>query len=87
MAFLVIVFYVLGLLFGLYLGKTLGYDKFYEEVYLKICSHIQDKLDEVESRLQDDDYASQNGRLLDLGRAESYHGLVEYMDNEFVIEK
>lgn len=87
MGFLIIVFYVFGLLFGLYLGKTLGYDKFYDDVYLKFCSHIQDKLDEVEVRLQDGDYASQNDRLMDLGRVDAYQDMIEYMDNEILIEK
>lgn len=87
MAFLVIVFYVLGLLFGLYLGKTLGYDKFYDEVFLKICSHVQDKLDEVESRLQDNDYVSMKENGMDLGRVDAYQDILEYMDNDFTMNE
>lgn len=87
MAFLIIVFYVFGLLFGLYLGKTLGYEKFFDDVYLKFCGHIQDKLDELEVRLQDGDYAPQNDRLMDLGRVDAYQDMIEYMDKEILIEK
>lgn len=87
MAFLIIVFYVFGLLFGLYLGKTLGYDKFYDDVYLKFCGHVQDKLDEVEVRLQDMDYSSQKDKFMDLGRVDAYQDMIEYMDKELLIEK
>ena len=87
MAFLIIVFYVFGLLFGLYLGKTLGYDKFFDDVYLKLRGHVQDKLDEVEVRLQDGDYVNQKDMLMDLGRVDAYQDVIEYMDKELLIEK
>lgn len=87
MAFLIIVFYVFGLLFGLYLGKTLGYDKFYDDVYLKLRGVVQDKLDELEVRLQDGDYVGLNDRLMDLGRVDAYQDMIEYMDKELLIEK
>ena len=87
MAFLIIAFYLFGLLFGIYLGRTLGYDKFYDEVFLKICSHVQDKLDEVEVRLQDNDYVSMKENGMDLGRVDAYQDILEYMDNDFTMNE
>lgn len=83
MAFLIIVFYLFGLLFGIYLGRTLGYDKFHDEVFLKICSHVHGRLDAIEVRLQDNDYVSMKDNGIDLGRVDAYQGLMDYMNNEF----
>lgn len=87
MELLVIVFYLLALCCGVYLGWVLGYERFDDDVFLRICGHIQEKMDEVESRLQDGDYSGLNDHMQDVGRMDAYQGLLEYIDKEIVKKK
>ena len=80
-------FYLLAFCCGVYLGWVLGYERFNDDVFLRICGHIRGKMDEVESRLQDSDYSCLNDHMQDVGRIDAYQGLLECMDNEFVIKK
>lgn len=84
MEWLVVVFYVLGLCFGVYLGKALCYDEY--KVKVMVCrNHIQELLDALEVRLQDDDFASDRERAMALGKNEAYYELLDFVDKELIV--
>lgn len=88
MEWVVLVFYVFGLCCGLYLGYNLGVEYSRNRILLNIRNRIQSLSDEVEVRLQDMDYGGKTKeQLMDLGRQEVCFVLLEFMDNEYVIEK
>lgn len=87
MEWMIIVFYVIGFALGMYLGRTLGYDKFYDDVYMRVCRHVQDMCDAMESRLEDDVFETQSHRDMARGSYGAYVEMVDFLCTMIDIRK
>lgn len=80
MAWLVLFSFIVGLTIGIVCGRELGYNRFYNDVFLRIRAHVGDMYERSRDTLDERGFSDTRESWSLFMKCELYSSLLDYMD-------